>query len=347
MVQKRMWIFICVVMLGSCCHAASSDAKNGTTTTTTTTTVPKSLKLLAISGYVDDESVTSVEKIDPTNINSLCDNVPDYPVKMSIGTAQNFGNKFIVSCGDYAQTNRMCYRYTPTNGWEEYVQLAEYRQWTASALTYNGNMWVLGGNNGHRLRTTEIINVKTKSVRSGPDLPEAMDIHCAVNINATHVFIGNVWKMTAYIVNVSEEPFEFTRLPDMKHYRSTGGCGFIMMKNGEESGKSSEGNGEPAVIVAGGGFGTLVERTTSEIFLVEKNQWVEGPALPRGFYNGGSVNPDPHTFILAGGFDEDNNPHSDIFQLDVETMKFVTMPGKLKKPWSSFAMTWMMDDDQC
>jgi len=317
------------------------------TTTVSTSTTPqpssKSFKLLAISGYDDKGQSTSVEYIGPSKNSHLYCVVPDYPVPMDVGTAQNFGNNFIVSCGDCDRKNRQCYSYNATEGWKEYAQLAEYRQYTASVLINDHEMWVLGGyNTFEQLKTTEIISTKTKSARKGPDLPVTMYRHCAVKVNATHVFIGDGDMKFAYMVNVSQQPFEFTSLPGMKYLRNDAGCGFIMMKNGVEGGVASEVNEEPAVIVAGGS----PSPSTSEIFLLEKNQWMEGPALPRGFKYGGSVNPDEQTLIFAGGEDEHGNRRSDIFKLDVVTMKFVSLPGKLK-PRSKFAMTWMMDDEQC
>jgi len=333
------WIYTCMAMLGMC-HASPSHVPRTT----------ESLKLLAFGGIVDGTGSTqrTVDKIDPTKANTECQSVGDIPERLV--TTQNFGNQLIVSCG-----TKSCYSYdASTNGWKEYATLAERRENYASVLVNDHEMWILGGFNSDQIKeleTTEIVSAKTNRARRGPDLPEKMSYHCAVKVNATHVFIGNSDERRAYMVNVSEEPFEFTRLPDMQQSRYGTGCGFIKMKNGEESGMSSEGNGEPAIIVAGG-VGS--PSTSSEIFLVEKNQWVEGPALPRMFQEGGSVNPDDQTFILAGGLSDHSKPwkpqppnFSDVFQLDVESMKFVPMPAKLKRPRAYFTMTWMMDQDQC
>jgi len=291
---------------------------------------------------VDADRVYSskAEKINPLTSDSSCSSVPDYPYGPSIArpsTAQNIGNQFIVTCGD----GNGCYSYdehSHAKFWLEYegnTGISIYE----SVLIGDDEMWVLGSD-----KKTKIISTKTKgAIRGGPDLPLSAD--CVAKINATHVFIRD-HNAKAYIVNVSEEPFEFTRLPDMKKRRVGPGCGFIMMKNKIESGISSD--GEPAVIVAGGwDYSHGSTMMSSEIFLIEKNQWVEGPTLPREFQYGGSVNPNDRTFILAGGEDSNGKSYSDIFQLDVETMQFVTLPGKLKKPRYNFAMTWMMDDEQC
>jgi len=319
---------------------ATTTTSTSTNTETTTTPSEMSLKLLVIGGYEDLRYSTNVEKINPLTSDSSCSSVPDYPYGPSIArpsTAQNIGNQFIVTCGD----GNGCYSYdehSHAKFWLEYegnTGISIYE----SVLIGDDEMWVLGSD-----KKTKIISTKTKgAIRGGPDLPLSAD--CVAKINATHVFIRD-HNAKAYIVNVSEEPFEFTRLPDMKKRRVGPGCGFIMMKNKIESGISSD--GEPAVIVAGGwDYSHGSTMMSSEIFLIEKNQWVEGPTLPREFQYGGSVNPNDRTFILAGGEDSNGKSYSDIFQLDVETMQFVTLPGKLKKPRYNFAMTWMMDDEQC
>jgi len=336
------WTYICMVMFITRSHA-SSIAYHGESShlklaesPTMTTSSTKGLKLLVISGAENGGWTESVELADPTGNDSSCPFVPDYPMLMSYGTAQNIGNQFIVSCGE-----NPCYLFDmSTKEWKEYAQLAEEnRGGAASVLINDHEMWITGGYDGARaLETTEIIDTNAQSVRRGPDLPEPMLWHCAIKINSTHVFTANGYK--AYLVNVSEEPFEFTRLPDMEEERPGAGCGFVWAQND----MSREGIGEPVVVVAGG----IRSPSTSEVFHVEKNQWVEGPALPRGFKAGGSVNPNDRLFILAGGKDQDNYRRSDVFQLDAETMQFVTLPGTLKNPRSSFAMTWvMMDDNQC
>ena len=47
-------------------------------------------------------------------------------------------------------------------------------------------------------------------------------------------------------------------------------------------------------------------KNSTEIYVIEENRWVMGPAFPRGFLQGGYVNLDDGSFIIAGGYDVDN-----------------------------------------
>merc|ERR1719376_322530 len=308
-------------------------------------TKEQSLKLLLISGIkVDGGDITTVTKIAPYKKDSSCQPIPDYPFHMVMGTAQNIENQLIVSCGsDFNGRNTSCYSLDLTKSsetWKEYTQLSEWRMETTSVMLDKNNIWVPGGYNGTKTRTrytTDIIDTITRSSRQGPDLPEAMYYHCAAKLNEQYVFIGASYEFGkhAYIVNVLKEPFEFKRLPDMKVDRNEGQCGFIRMKSGER-----------AVIVAGGDSSDGA--MTSEIYLIDKNQWIEGPKLPCDVRHASSVNTDPKTFIFTGGYDctETNDPGS-IFQLDLNTMEFVTLPGKLTVPRYYSAATWVIDDEHC
>jgi len=359
--EMGAWIYIGMVMFGSCCHASSeASGKVGKPWISANggqvldrDEARQSLKLLFISGfhaYPGYGLITkTVTKIDPYTANSSCEHVADYPQPVDGGVAENIGNQLVISCGsnggDMNFKKKTCYSLNlnvPHQEWEEYTQISEWKNRMTSVQLSNEDVWVLGGMQGDdKLQSTDIINTITRRSRRGPDLPEAMDYPCAVKIDAQFVYIGasnedeygHPTGKTSFIVDVLKEPFEFKRIPDMIDTRPKAGCGFIKMENGE-----------PAVIVAGGdGSGQ-----TSEMFLIEKNQWVKGPRLPCTIIGASTVNPDDKTFLLNGGAmcDIYNDPGS-IFQLDLVTMQFVTLPGKLTFSRFASAMTWVMDDEQC
>ena len=94
--------------------------------------------------------------------------------------------------------------------------------------------------------------------------------------------------------------------------------------------------------------------TTSEIFLLDRQEWVEGPRLPREFGVGGHVNPDKSTLILAGGFNEARGSgYSDIMVLDssqaktIGDLKFTSSEAELQTPRFLFALALVHDNDQC
>ena len=84
-------------------------------------------------------------------------------------------------------------------------------------------------------KTTDILNYGSQSVRKGADLPEVLAYHCTVKMNATHVLMAGgvngtnydagTTQKKAYLVDVTKEPFQFLRAPDMIFPRESSGCG--------------------------------------------------------------------------------------------------------------------------
>jgi len=333
--QLAVALFICLVS-GKVLSSPIEPAGNNEVDGRSTGSKPKNVSLLVISGFEPafGDWTRSVQIVDPRKEgDSSSRYVQDYPLITASGTAQNFGNGLIVSCGDH---DPVCYQYTP-QGWRNFAALSVARRWVTSVLigeVGSEEMWVLGGNNyEHNLLSTEIINPKTRRVRPGPNLPAKMQDHCAAKINQTHVFISHGNYAKAYIVDVSRpDNFQFHRLPDPIEWRFGGECALIRLKEGGL-----------ALMIAGGGFPT---RLTTEFLRLEggSGEWEEGPWLPHGFGAGGSVNPDDQTFILTGGI-TDYTLFADVVQLDLDAMEFVTMPGKLKYPRDQFTITWVQESD--
>jgi hypothetical protein len=68
--------------------------------------------------------------------------------------------------------------------------MVEERRDAASVLLGNDQMWITGGYNGGCLKSTELYDVQSKTLQTGPDLSQTMDCHCMTKLNETHVFIG-------------------------------------------------------------------------------------------------------------------------------------------------------------
>jgi len=333
------WLYIAMVIFGSCCQA-SSFGKVGTPLTSADggqvlgkDEARQSLKLVLIGGRDQHNSRTAnVTKTDPYKKQSSCQHIPSYPTNTLLGgTAENVENQLLVSCGG---DEPVCYFLDinyPSLGWKEFTKLSAPRSRMASVMVNKYDMWITGGSHGSL--TTDIINTITRSSKQGPDLPEGMSTHCAVKIDDQFVFLGTALRH-AYIVDILKDPFEFKRLPDMKHVRRFAACGYIKMKNGER-----------AVIVAGGAT-FMSSGTTSELYLIDKKEWVEGPKMPCDVAAPGVINPDEETFIFTAGF-ECAEAEPSIFQLDLDTMEIVTLPGKLEKTQKIPAATWVIDDEQC
>ena len=93
--------------------------------------------------------------------------------------------------------------------------------------------------------------------------------------------------------------------------------------------------------------------TTSEIYVLNSGEWIEGPDLPRNYQVGGHANPDDSTLVLAGGLEMDGKGRDDILVLDssqtqfLEELKFTTSEAKLQTPRYLFAMAAVRDEDKC
>jgi len=164
--------------------------------------------------------------------------------------------------------------------------------------------------------------------------------HCTARINATHLFIagnGLDTKM-AYIVDVTSNPFQFTRLPPMLKKRNGAACGTIK--------KSPLHPNEYNVpFIAGGCCGDSTTITT-ELFLLNEQKWIKGPQLVRGFNAGDFINRDGKTFLI-GGIDGHSNLHNDIMMWNHATNEIKIMPGKMTKKKVEVAVMTVEDGDLC
>jgi len=326
------------------------------------------LKLLAVGGYSGPDVLTDVEMVDPFHPGpSHCNHIPPpFPVPVSGNTLQTFpmDNNTLthVSCGGLVQNpdmsldyTNLCYRYWPeSNQWKP-IEMARSRSSSASVLINNDReMWIIGGTGDFdSLSTSEILDINSGEVSEGPDLPVDMAFHCAVKISENMVFIAGAEYGrfgTSYLVDVTQRPFAFEKLPATGLARESPACGAFRI-----SAHYTEMDEADAVIVAGGDHYTpplgSVRRvqSSSEIFLLRKRQWVhQGPNLPRGFNLGGfTTNLETNSVILAGGFGEHYDDHSDIIQFESKSQSFQIMPGRLSKSKHLFGLTSFVDEIIC
>lgn len=309
-------------------------------------------KIVVIGGRINTEDgnidvIADVEKLDLTKgSNSKCVKPDDYPINDMTLTANTLPNG-IVACGglnDMGEQNA-CYQLE-SNQWSFFASLTKARLGAASVVLSSGDIWVTGGM-GPRLwfdaATTELVSIEEPSSKTGPSLPAKFVYHCAVAVNQTHVFLGtgnSVNNTAAWLVNVDTE--EFRRLPDMRYPRLGAGCGLIQTLDGAKG-----------VVVARGLTDFAPSATTSEIFLLATEEWMDGPDLPREFGFGGHVNPTDGTLVLAGGMDKAGKSYDDIIVLDssqsekMEDVIFEMTESRMQVPRFLFAMAAVYDSEEC
>ena len=331
-----------------------------TSTTTIETTSPiviDTWKLLVIGGYEDGRGyISDVEKVDPNKISSKCTKPMQYPTVIYGPTAQAFPDQFVLSCG--GSSSKSCYEYNPIHlNWSYATDMIKARSHSSSVLLNDNEMWVVGSTN---FQTTEIYDRKTNSFRKGPDVPDVpklsnLHFHCMAKLNATHVFIGGVESMdragyydVSFLVKVSEEPFVFHKLPKMEQSRFGAGCGVIRLdsNNGNMIQRYNTSSSKTLIIMVGGGE-LLTWRRDSEIFNIEENEWSTGPMLPGSFRSGGSASLGDGSMVIAGGCCTEDGDKSDVMRLNPILMEFETMAGELQTAKEHFAMTVLLDNEDC
>jgi len=331
MAQKNsnlLSILYCILTL----YGVSSNTSGSTKLINSATT----LKILAVAGH---GYLTDVELVDPYSTFQNDTKPPNYP-EMAYGLSGAgtlFCGGFVYGSGD---TNK-CYRLDD-NSWVEKDRLIKPRRHSVLLLLQNDSYWDIGG-------TGEKESPKTSEFKSDTDhpftlsasLPEPMYYHCAVTMNDTHIFVaGNHYDTkTAYIVNIRDDPFVFHSIPLMPNQRYGAGCGSLVDRSFRYSNKE-----ETFLIVAGGRGKDHETLTTSSIYSMTLNMWMEGPTLPRGFAYGGYVTDNHYnSFLLVGGMDG-NSVKGDIMAYQEDTNTFEILPGKLKIPRRDFAATALFDN---
>ena len=299
---------------------------------------------MAVGGYgnyTDDfiPVLSDVEVLDPTKEDSSCTAPPNYPQAASHMTSQAICGTLVCG-GDSGLYLNNCYEYA-NKRWIERPPLLHPRKFSSSVVINTSSMWISGGSawRGESAETTsEIISIDQGIPILGVDLPEKMSKHCSASINTTHVFLaGNYYNTKmAYIVDTSTSPFKFIKLPPLLGNREAAGCGVSVSETKDTQ-----------LIVAGGYDWSGAMLMTSELYSIKQKQWVDGPALPRGFEHGASVSNKEHPLMLIGGQDENGNVRGDIMDYDAKTNSFQILPGQLKTPRKVFSVVGLKTEDIC
>ena len=303
-------------------------------------------KILVVAGQLNkvDNLTSDVELIDPFIAKSNCVKPDDYPLK----TSEITGSAGTFCGGSFENTHNNCYQYLEQNKTWITIGSLNYRRYAASSVLAKGNYWITGGgllNGGTDLTTSEILKNNIGPIVQSSDLPEQLRHHCMSTINETHVFIaGGDWSSkSAYLVDVSIEPFGFLKLPPMLENRSGAACGTIVWPYSPTSTTN-----DFLVIVAGGNYYDITDSsTTSEFYSPLANVWVNGPTLPRGFIKGGYFTTKEYSLIMVGGQDENGSQRSDVMAFGNVLSSIEFLPGKLDTAREAFAAIAINTDEKC
>ena len=195
--------------------------------------------------------------------------IPPYPggeIFGTVGTRRPDDN--IMLCGGYANNSALtgCHTLSLDDTWVPAPPMLDGR--VDGAAGWVGSEWmVTGGSNGEVggwLASTELF--KDGEWSAGTDLPVAVQGHCMVQLNNTHVLYSGGWEEGG---NVSRSSYIYSK---DQGWRSVGNMG---------TGRAWHGCsvvGDDVWVVGGNtGHG---DTDTTEILSLASNTWSPGPSIP-------------------------------------------------------------------
>ena len=225
---------------------------------------------LLVMRYLVATGISATEIVDLSDPTMSC-LLEDIPFRY--GSAGGLLGTTPVICGgqdgSYEKLND-CLLY----GTGQVITMSYKRMYHSSVALNTSMIWILGGNNGNKLDSTELITIN--GAVNGPILPEAIDLSCAVKFITTgDIYLvggcnssGPCPSNTVWVANPSNE-LAFTQGPSLISGRYKHQCGTMSIGTTK------------SIIVAAGGYNSNNDDkylTSVEILdpLGEGNQWVPG-----------------------------------------------------------------------
>ena len=149
-------------------------------------------KLMAVGGPTPNGISKDVEVVDLSGSHRNCSKPHDYPVLVWGATGEYFDG-YPTVCG----STQLCFKYDyKADNWTSHLYTSKLRLYLAGTLLGQDEWWISGGTSGSEASlsrtTTEMLYEGTSQFVNYNDLPEAMEDHTMVRVNATSViFVGN------------------------------------------------------------------------------------------------------------------------------------------------------------
>ena len=225
-----------------------------------------------------------------------CPKPPNFPYSNSLALIGMFINNQIVLCG-FLEDLSSCYGLdieTHFNWIKLYLHLLEERS-QAATVKLEDNSWLITGGQKYYggapklLNTTEIVS-EEKSVFSS-ELPQPLSGHCAITINSLIIFIaggyGQPHLVDCFLLNLNNQTTSQNQIvAPMSQGRYGHACGRVKTQ------------GLTKIIVVGG-----LRVDNSEIYLLDRNFWLNGPKVKEQEIFKSSVVNGPTSFALVGGIE--------------------------------------------
>lgn len=242
-------------------------------------------------------------------------NLPNFGFDFAVASFPSLSE--VTGCGSLLHHKKCVIYNFQTDSWKPApFTLSQNRFEATSVLMGHGKMLVLGGFWDEAPRTTEVLSSDGTS-HPGPKMPYASSYHCALKVNATHIFMAGGFSTggasaKAYLLNI--DSYKWTQLQDMKQARASHACGLVKGRN---------------IVAAGGATGAGGDLASVEIYSLETGDWKNGTKLPMGMRLMAAVQLE-ETFMLVGG--KQNKTYLDsIYMYNEKKDIFVKTKEKLKK----------------
>ncbi len=271
---------------------------------------------MVTTGYSRSLETRSSEVIDLDNPNNKCENLEPFPISVSGATGHLFHGNNALICGGstHGGSSNECYLFAG-NPFPVLI-MQEHRWYPTSVILDEGRtIWIVGGrkwedNGDHRDHdSSEILDTTRWTTKSGPSMPDGLAGHSLVQINSNKVMLmggydGSVHYNTTWFFDFRSK--NWTRGPDLNIGRTSFAYGLI-----RDSSTVID-----IVIVSGGHSNSQNEINSTEMWVVDSENWIMGPGLPFSFDGAaGVVTADGKSLILIGGDDRNDTELQTLYML--------------------------------
>ena len=230
--------------------------------------------MLVVTGY-PRRGQSQVESFNSIEQAKQCNSIEKYPLEIS--GAQGGGvNDQVVICGGSTTccsdgAISQCYKLSQNGQWSPLAAGFKKLRWAGAAAPINIKgqefLWITGGRDHYRLKTTVIVSERSGVVSEGEELPEARSHHCMLALGKYAMVIGGYTDgdgQKSVLVYDTENGFSYKEGPPMNHARWQHSCSTM---------KSPAHEGRTVAVVAGSYSGDGMDSAEILDFDIPGSAW--------------------------------------------------------------------------
>ncbi len=253
--------------------------------------------MLVVTGSPMSNATETSEVFDLEHPEYECDNLGNFPDKVSEAIGGLLGNRPVICSGMDTGNTKSSKCYTMGELGQPSATLQTGRWLAAGTLINETTMWITGGigQDWDHLTSTEFV-YSNHNTSMGPSLPQTRYSHCMLKVRSSVIAIiggGNgatAYQETVWFYNFDREKF-------------VNGSGLIQARMHHVCGLITDSlNRKPIMVVAAGRADGHQFLDTTELWADDSEKWVKGPDMPVKISGPSSmVSADGNHFIMVGG----------------------------------------------